>query len=83
MMRRQWLGTAWRRGLREIRWSNEVEVFDDYRCEVKCCHGLRAQQTYVDEEHGERDAVCRSGVCCHVTRNAGGAPRFVDEEHDS
>ena len=83
MMRYPLLGLAWRRGLRDIRRLKEAEAFDDYRHDVKCRHGLHARQVFVDEEHGERDVACQSGVCCHMRGAPGDDEQFVDEEHES
>ena len=71
----------WREGFKDlIEGESEPPVFDDYRSDAFCSHGIVIRYKFVDEEHGERDAAQAVEVVGETDEAACRCAYFVDEE---
>lgn len=69
----------WRDGPKDLI-EDEPLVFDDYRVDAVCMHGMVVQYKFVDEEHGERDAAQAADAFGETGEAACRCMHFVDEE---
>lgn len=60
--------------------ENEPPVYDDYRVEAFCRHGITVANRFVDEEHGERDVAQALEVVVEYDEAPCQCVHFVDEE---